>query len=35
MLMIDIDRPERVPSNHLVYSLVYSAIGDGVDTVMV
>ena len=35
LILIDIDRPEWVPSYNLVYSLVYSASGDSVDTVMV
>ena len=35
LILIDIDRPEWVPSYNLVYSLVYSASGDCVDTVIV
>ena len=35
MILIDIDRPEWVPSYNLVYSLVYAASGDSVDTVIV
>lgn len=35
LILIDIDRPEWVPSYNLVYSLVYSASGDSVDTVIV
>lgn len=35
LILIDVDRPEWVPSYNLVYSLVYSATGDSVDTVIV
>lgn len=35
VILIDIDRPEWVPSYNLVYSLVYAASGDSVDTVIV
>ena len=35
LILIDIDRPEWVPSYNLVYSLVYSASGDSVDTVII
>ncbi len=35
MILIDTDRPEWAPSYNLVYSLVYSATGDSVDTVIV
>lgn len=35
LILIDLDRPEWVPSYNLVYSLVYSASGDSVDTVIV
>ncbi|MDP6087800.1 MAG: amidohydrolase, partial [Nitrospinota bacterium] len=35
LILIDIDRPEWVPSYNLVYSLVYTASGDSVDTTIV
>jgi cytosine/adenosine deaminase-related metal-dependent hydrolase len=35
LILIDIDRPEFVPTYNYIYSLVYSANGDCVDTVMV
>ena len=35
IILIDIDRPEFVPTYNYVYSLVYSANGDCVDTVIV
>lgn len=35
LILIDTDRPEWVPTYNLVYSLVYSASGDSVDTVIV
>jgi cytosine/adenosine deaminase-related metal-dependent hydrolase len=35
LILIDIDRPEFVPTYNYVYSLVYTASGDCVDTVIV
>jgi cytosine/adenosine deaminase-related metal-dependent hydrolase len=35
MILIDVDRPEFVPSYNYVYSIVYTASGDCVDTVIV
>jgi 5-methylthioadenosine/S-adenosylhomocysteine deaminase len=35
LILIDIDRPEFVPTYNYVYSLVYTASGDCVDTVLV
>jgi cytosine/adenosine deaminase-related metal-dependent hydrolase len=35
MILIDIDRPEFVPTYNYVYSIVYTASGDCVDTVIV
>ena len=35
LILIDIDRPEWVPTYNWVYSLVYTASGDSVDTTIV
>ena len=35
LILIDIDRPEWVPTYNYVYSLVYTASGDSVDTTIV
>jgi cytosine/adenosine deaminase-related metal-dependent hydrolase len=35
IILLDIDRPEWVPSYNLVYTLVYTASGDSVDTTIV
>ena len=35
LILIDVDRPEWVPTYNYVYSLVYTASGDCVETVIV